>query len=168
LSFGNALRACLRQDPDVILVGEMRDHETISIALTAAETGHLVFSTLHTVGAAATINRIIDIFPPNQQQQIAVQLAMTLQAVISQQLLTRVDGQGRVVAIEVMIVNAAVRNMIREGKVHQVNNVIQTNASRGMQTMDDALVELFKKGLVSKADILERCVDIDYVKKLLL
>ena len=92
------------------------DHETISIALTAAETGHLVFSTLHTVGAAATINRIIDIFPPNQQQQIAVQLAMTLQAVISQQLLTRVDGQGRVVAIEVMIVNAAVRNMIREGK----------------------------------------------------
>lgn len=168
LSFGNALRACLRQDPDVILVGEMRDHETISIALTAAETGHLVFSTLHTVGAATTINRIIDIFPPNQQQQIAVQLAMTLQAVISQQLLTRVDGQGRVVAIEVMIVNAAVRNMIREGKVHQVNNVIQTNASRGMQTMDDALVELFKKGLVSKADILERCVDIDYVKKLLL
>jgi twitching motility protein PilT len=168
LSFGNALRACLRQDPDVILVGEMRDHETISIALTAAETGHLVFSTLHTVGAAATINRIIDIFPPNQQQQIAVQLAMTLQAVISQQLLTRVDGQGRVVAIEVMIVNAAVRNMIREGKVHQVNNVIQTNASRGMQTMDDALVELFKKGLVSKADILERCVDKDYVKKLLL
>ena len=168
LSFGNALRACLRQDPDVILVGEMRDHETISIALTAAETGHLVFSTLHTVGAAATINRIIDIFPPNQQQQIAVQLAMTLQAVISQQLLTRVDGQGRVVAIEVMIVNAAVRNMIREGKVHQVNNVIQTNASRGMQTMDDALVELFKKGLVSKADILERCVDMDYVKKLLL
>lgn len=168
LSFGNALRACLRQDPDVILVGEMRDHETISIALTAAETGHLVFSTLHTVGAAATINRIIDIFPPNQQQQIAVQLAMTLQAVISQQLLTRVDGQGRVAAIEVMIVNAAVRNMIREGKVHQVNNVIQTNASRGMQTMDDALVELFKKGLVSKSDILERCVDIDYVKKLLL
>ena len=168
LSFGNALRACLRQDPDVILVGEMRDHETISIALTAAETGHLVFSTLHTVGAAATINRIIDIFPPNQQQQIAVQLAMTLQAVISQQLLTRVDGQGRVVAIEVMIVNAAVRNMIREGKVHQVNNVIQTNASRGMQTMDDALVELFKKGLVSKSDILERCVDKDYVKKLLL
>lgn len=168
LSFGNALRACLRQDPDVILVGEMRDHETISIALTAAETGHLVFSTLHTVGAAATINRIIDIFPPNQQQQIAVQMAMTLQAVISQQLLTRTDGKGRVAAIEVMIVNAAVRNMIREGKVHQVNNVIQTNSSKGMQTMDDALVDLYKKGLVSKADILERCVDLDYVRKLLL
>lgn len=168
LSFGNALRACLRQDPDVILVGEMRDHETISIALTAAETGHLVFSTLHTVGAAATINRIIDIFPPNQQQQIAVQMAMTLQAVISQQLLTRTDGKGRVAAIEVMIVNAAVRNMIREGKVHQVNNVIQTNSSKGMQTMDDALVDLYKKSLVSKADILERCVDLDYVRKLLL
>lgn len=168
LNFSNALRASLRQDPDVILVGEMRDYETISIALTAAETGHLVFSTLHTVGAAATVDRIIDIFPPNQQQQIRFQLAMTLQAVISQQLLTRSDGQGRVAAIEVMIVNAAVRNMIRESKAHQINNVIQTNASKGMRTMDDALVELYRHSLIKKDDVMERCVDTDYVKKILL
>lgn len=168
LNFSNALRACLRQDPDVILVGEMRDHETISIALTAAETGHLVFSTLHTVGAAATVDRVIDIFPPNQQQQIRFQLAMTLQAVISQQLLTRIDGQGRVAAIEVMIANAAVRNMIRESKAHQINNVIQTNASKGMRTMDDALVDLYKLGKISRDDALERSVDMDYVRKLLL
>lgn len=168
LSFSNALRACLRQDPDVILVGEMRDYETISIALTAAETGHLVFSTLHTVGAAATVDRIIDIFPPGQQQQIRYQLAMTLQAVISQQLLTRNDGHGRVAAIEVMIANAAVRNLIRESKAHQINNVIQTNASKGMRTMDDALVDLYKQGKINRDDALERSIDMDYVKKLLL
>lgn len=168
LNFSNALRASLRQDPDVILVGEMRDHETISIALTAAETGHLVFSTLHTVGAAATVDRIIDIFPPNQQQQIRYQLAMTLQAVISQQLLIRSDGQGRVAAIEVMISNPAIRNMIRESKAHQINNVIQTNASSGMKTMDDALVELYRQGHVNKEDVMERSIDADYVKKMLL
>lgn len=168
LNFSNALRASLRQDPDVILVGEMRDHETISIALTAAETGHLVFSTLHTVGAAATVDRIIDIFSPNQQQQIRYQLAMTLQAVISQQLLIRSDGHGRVAAIEVMISNPAIRNMIRESKAHQINNIIKTNASSGMKTMDDALVELYRQGHVNKEDVMERSIDADYVKKMLI
>ncbi len=164
LNFSNALRASLRQDPDIILVGEMRDHDTISVALTAAETGHLVFSTLHTVGAAATINRVIDIFPPNQQEQIRFQLSMTLQAVISQQLITRADGQGRVAAFEIMITTPAIRNMIRESKIHQLNNVIQTNQSKGMQTMDDALINLYRKGLITKEDTLERCVDADYLK----
>ena len=165
INFTNALRACLRQDPDVILVGEMRDHETISIALTAAETGHLVFSTVHTVGAAETINRIIDIFPPNQQQQIRFQLAMTLQAVVSQQLLTRADENGRVVAVELMLANPAIRNMIREEKVHQMANVIQTNQSKGMQTMDDSLIDLYKRSLITREDTLAHCVDLDYVKK---
>lgn len=165
LNFSNALRASLRQDPDVILVGEMRDHDTISVALTAAETGHLVLSTLHTVGAAPTINRVIDIFPPNQQDQIRFQLSMTLQAVISQQLITRKDERGRAAAFEVMIANPAVRNMIREGKVHQINNVIQTNASKGMKTMDDALLDLYNKALIERQDVFERCVDIDYVRK---
>jgi twitching motility protein PilT len=164
LNFSNALRACLRQDPDVILVGEMRDFDTISVALTAAETGHLVFSTLHTVGASATVDRIIDAFPPNQQQQIRIQLAMTLQAVISQQLLVRSDGKGRVAAVEVMMVNNAVRNLIREAKVHQLNNVIQTNASQGMRTMDDALIELYRNGSITREDALERCVNPEYMK----
>ncbi len=167
LNFSNALRGSLRQDPDVILVGEMRDHDTISVALTAAETGHLVLSTLHTVGAAATVNRIIDIFPPNQQDQIRFQLSMTLQAVISQQLLTRTDGMGRAAAFEVMVANPAIRNMIRESKVHQLNNVIQTHSSKGMKTMDDALISLYRKGLINKEDIFERCVDLEYVRKLI-
>lgn len=166
LNFSNALRGSLRQDPDVILVGEMRDHDTISVALTAAETGHLVLSTLHTVGAAATVNRIIDIFPPNQQDQIRFQLSMTLQAVISQQLITRSDGMGRAAAFEIMLANPAIRNMIRESKVHQINNVIQTNASKGMRTMDDALINLYRKGLINKEDVFERCVDLDYVRKI--
>lgn len=164
LNFSNALRASLRQDPDVIFVGEMRDHDTMSVALTAAETGHLVFSTLHTVGAAATINRIIDIFPPNQQDQIRFQLSMTLQAVISQQLLTKRDGMGRVAAFEVMVVNPAIRNMIRESKVHQLNHVIQTGLSKGMKTMDDALIDLYKKSYIDKEDVYERCLDRDYVR----
>ena len=167
LNFGNALRASLRQDPDVILVGEMRDFDTISIALTAAETGHLVFSTLHTVGAAATIDRIIDVFPPNQQQQIRIQLAMVLQGVISQQLLTNANQNGRVAAIEVMLANTAVRNMIRESKVHQLNSVIQTNAKSGMRTMDDALCDLYKRGLITREDTLEHCVDMEYIKKII-
>ncbi|NLJ90367.1 MAG: type IV pilus twitching motility protein PilT [Clostridiales bacterium] len=165
-NFSNALRASLRQDPDVILVGEMRDHDTISVALTAAETGHLVFSTLHTVGAAATVNRIIDIFPSSQQEQIRYQLSMTLQAVISQQLITRTDGMGRVAAFEVMVANPAIRNMIRESKIHQINNVLQTNVAKGMKTMDDALINLYRKGLISKTDVLERCVDLDYIRNL--
>jgi len=168
LNFSNALRASLRQDPDVILVGEMRDFETISIALTAAETGHLVFSTLHTIGAAKTIDRIIDVFPPNQQQQIRVQLAMTLQGVISQQLLTNVDKSGRVAAVEIMLVNPAIRNIIREGKVHQINNVIQTNAKSGMRMMDDSLCDLCRRGHITREDALGHCVDLDNMKRILI
>ncbi len=164
LSFGNALRASLREDPDVILVGEMRDHETISIALTAAETGHLVFSTLHTVGAASTVDRIIDVFPPEQQQQIRVQLAMTLQGIVSQQLLETRNQEGRVAAIEVMLANMAVRNNIREGKSHQMNNIIQTNARLGMSLMDDSLYELCRNGMISREDAYQRCVDMDYMR----
>lgn len=167
LSFANALRASLRQDPDIILVGEMRDYETISIALTAAETGHLVLSTLHTVGAAHTIDRIIDVFPPNQQQQVRVQLSMTLQGVISQQLLTTVSGKGRVAAVEVMVANAAIRNLIREGKGQQITSTIQTNSKSGMKTMDDALADLFMRGLISRDDAIQRAVDVDYMRKLL-
>ncbi len=158
-SFANALRACLRQDPDVILVGEMRDFETISIALTAAETGHLVLSTLHTIGAAATIDRIVDIFPPSQQGQIKVQLASTLQAVISQQLLKRADKPGRVVATEVLVVNNAIRNMIREGKNHLINNSIKTGFMNGMMLMDDSLMKLHKEGKITQQQLLDFCVD---------
>ncbi len=168
LNFSNALRACLRQDPDVILVGEMRDFETISIALTAAETGHLVLSTLHTVGAASTIDRVIDVFPPHQQLQIRVQLALTLQGIISQQLLTKADSSGRVAALEIMVVNPAVRHLIREGKVYQLNNIIQTNAKSGMRMMDDSLADLYKKGLITREDALGHCVEYDYLNKILL
>jgi twitching motility protein PilT len=143
----------------VILVGEMRDFETISIALTAAETGHLVLSTLHTIGAASTIDRIVDIFPPNQQAQIKVQLAATLQAVISQQLLKRCDKPGRVVATEVLVVNNAIRNMIREGKNHLINNSIKTGAMNGMMLMDDSLMKLYKNGMITQQQLLEFCVD---------
>lgn len=168
ISFTNALRASLRQDPDVILVGEMRDHETISIALTAAETGHLVFSTLHTIGAASTVDRIIDVFPAHQQSQVRIQLAMTLQGVVSQQLLTRADQNGRAAAIEVMIANTAVRNIIREGKVHQLNNIIQMNGKIGMRTMDDALCDLYKRGLITREDAFDHCIEIDYMKKMVI
>ena len=148
-SYLQAIKAALRQSPDVILVGEMRDIETISIALTAAETGHLMLSTLHTMGAAATIDRIIDIFPASQQQQIRVQLAMSLQAVVSQQLLPTVD-KGLAAAFEVMICTTAVSNMIREGKLHQINSTIHTSGDVGMQTMDSSLVTLVKKGVITK------------------
>lgn len=147
--YAAALRAALRQDPDVILVGEMRDLETISIAVTAAETGHLVFSTLHTIGAANTIDRIIDVFPPGQQQQIRTQLADVLECVVSQQLLPRADGSGRVAAMEVMISNPAIRNHIREGKTFQIPTVMQTNRKNGMKTMDDALYDLYLDGKIT-------------------
>ncbi|MEA4895318.1 MAG: type IV pilus twitching motility protein PilT [Oscillospiraceae bacterium] len=150
LSYSAALRAALRQDPDVILVGEMRDLETIATAVTAAETGHLVFSTLHTNGAANTIDRIIDVFPPHQQQQIRTQLADVLQCVISQQLLPRKDGRGRVAAFEVMLANNAIRNHIREAKTYQIPTVMQTSGKLGMKTMDDALYDLYNKGMVSE------------------
>ncbi len=150
LSFPNALRAALRQDPDVILVGEMRDMETISIAVTAAETGHLVFSTLHTTGAANTIDRVIDVFPPHQQQQVRIQLADVLEGVISQQLLPRSTGYGRVAAFEVMISNSAIRNNIREGKTYQIPSLMLTGASQGMKTMDDAIFNLYQTGEITK------------------
>jgi len=149
-NYSTALRAALRQDPDVILVGEMRDLETIATAVTAAETGHLVFSTLHTNGVANTVDRIIDVFPPHQQQQIRTQLADVLQCVVSQQLLPRWDGQGRVAAFEVLLATNAVRNHIREAKTYQIPTVMQTSAKLGMRTMDDALFELWSRGLISE------------------
>ncbi|MBR6896705.1 MAG: type IV pilus twitching motility protein PilT [Lachnospiraceae bacterium] len=142
-SFAGALRASLREDPDVILVGEMRDLETISTAITAAETGHLVFSTLHTIGAASTIDRIIDVFPPYQQQQIRVQLANVLECVISQQLMPLADGTGRVAAFEVMHASPAIKNLIRESKIHMIPAMVQTSRRQGMITMDDAIYDLF-------------------------
>ncbi|WRS26456.1 PilT/PilU family type 4a pilus ATPase [Oscillospiraceae bacterium MB08-C2-2] len=146
-SYVRALRASLRQSPDVILLGEMRDYETINVAMTAAETGHLVLSSLHTVGAANTIDRVIDAFPPNQQHQIRIQLSMVLQAVISQQLIPTADR--RVVpAFEIMVVNSAIRNMIRESKIHQIDTVIHSSAGQGMVTMDTSLLELYKQGQI--------------------
>jgi twitching motility protein PilT len=148
-SFAEALRAALRQDPDVILVGEMRDLETISTALTAAETGHLVLATLHTQDAPQTIDRVIDVFPPHQQQQIRVMLAAALQGVVSQQLLPTADGRGRVAAVEVLLPTPAVRNLIREGKTHQLYSAIQTGGDHGMQTMDASLVDLVQRGRIT-------------------
>ena len=148
MSYAQALRAALRQDPDVILVGEMRDLETISTAITAAETGHLVFSTLHTNSAADAIDRAIDVFPPHQQQQIRVQLSGVLEGVIAQQLLPKIE-KGRAAAFEVLIANAAVRNLIREGKAFQIPSIIQTSKKEGMQTMDDCILQLFHSGQVS-------------------
>jgi twitching motility protein PilT len=149
-SFGAALRAALREDPDVILVGEMRDLETISTALTAAETGHLVFATLHTQDAAQTIDRVIDVFPPQQQNQVRVQLAVTLQGIISQTLLPTADGAGRCVACEVMIPTPGVRNLIREAKAHQIPSAIQTGGVVGMQSMDASLATLVRAGTITK------------------
>ena len=164
-SFANSLRAALRQDPDVILVGEMRDLETISIALTAAETGHLVLSTLHTIGAAKTIDRIIDVFPPHQQQQVRIQFSSVIQAIISQQLLPKADESGRVAAFEVMIANTAIRNLIREEKIHQIDTAIQTGAKYQMQTMDNSLLDLYKKGLITKEIALMQAINQENIKK---
>lgn len=157
-SFENALRAVLREDPDVILVGEMRDLETISAALTLAETGHLVFGTLHTRNCAQTIDRVIDVFPPHQQAQIRVQLANTLEAVISQLLLPMTNG-GRVAAHEVMVATSAIRNLIREGKSHQIGTLLETGQDLGMQPMDRALVELHRHGLVTLEEARNRATD---------
>jgi len=158
-SFANALRHVLRHDPDVILVGEMRDVESIAIALTAAETGHLVLSTLHTQTASHTINRIVDVFQDYRREQVRQQLANTLRAVISQQLIPTVDESGRVMAVEIMRDTMAIRNMIREGKEHQLYSVIQTSRSMGMQTMDQALAELYSKGKINKETAIEYCTD---------
>ena len=147
-SFANALRSALREDPDVILVGEMRDLETISLALTAAETGHLVFATLHTMNAPKTIDRVIDVFPPQQQQQIRVMFAEAIAAVISQILFKKKEGQGRLAALEIMIASPAIRNLIREGKTHQISSIIQTSQKIGMQNMDQTLKNLVMNGKI--------------------
>ena len=156
-SFANALKHVLRQDPDIILVGELQDLETISIALTAAETGHLVFATLHTQDAPQTVDRVIDVFPTNQQQQIRVQLAGALQGVVCQQLVPTADGNGRVVGVEIMMATPAIRNLIRDGKTHQVYSAMQAGGRHGMQTMDQSLADLVRRGYISYDKALERC-----------
>lgn len=158
-SFSDALRAGLREDPDVILVGEMRDPETIAIAVTAAETGHLVLTTLHTSSAAQTVERIIDVFPPHQQQQIRVQLAATIQGVISQTLLKRADNTGRIAATEILIGTPAVRNLIREGKTHQLNSMIQTGGQYGMQSLDSTLRKMIQDGTILMKEALAQNIN---------
>lgn len=160
-SYANALRSALREDPNVILVGEMRDYETISVAITAAETGHLVLSTLHTIGAASTVDRVIDVFPAHQQQQIRIQLANVLEAVISQQLIPSIDGKSREAAFEVMRVNHAIRNLIREGKTHQIMTHMQTGMKQGMITMDEAITQLYRAGKISKKEAIEFAQDVN-------
>ncbi|MGR6836438.1 type IV pilus twitching motility protein PilT [Syntrophomonas erecta] len=157
-SFALALRAAMRQDPDVIMVGEMRDLETISTAITAAETGHLVLATLHSGSAAQTIERIVDVFPPHQQQHVRIQLANCLQGIISQQLVPRIDGKGRIVAAEVLVANTAIKNLIRENKVHQIYSAIQTGSTSGMVTMEKSLTRLYQKGLISLEEAKKRAV----------
>ncbi|MGM0368444.1 MAG: type IV pilus twitching motility protein PilT [Actinomycetota bacterium] len=166
-SFANALKYVLREDPDIILVGEMRDLETISSALTAAETGHLVFSTLHTQDAPQTIDRIIDIFPTHQQQQIRVQLAGTLKAIMVQQLLPASDHNGRVPAVELMFATGAIRNMIREMKSHQIYSAIQSGGRRGMVTMDRSLANLYRQGKISKDLALEKSHNLEEMKRMI-
>ncbi|MDX6379998.1 MAG: twitching motility protein PilT [Rubrobacteraceae bacterium] len=166
-SFAQALKHVLRQDPDVILVGEMRDLETISLAISAAETGHLVFGTLHTQDAPQTVDRIIDVFPSHQQSQIRTQLANALQGVVTQTLLPRRDGKGRVVACEILVPTPGVRNLIREGKNHQIYSAMQTGSKYGMQTMDAALVELVRKGAISREEAEKRSSNPDELNRLI-
>ncbi|MGH2999773.1 MAG: type IV pilus twitching motility protein PilT, partial [Gaiellaceae bacterium] len=156
LGFGEALKAALRQDPDIILVGEMRDMETISTALTAAETGHLVFATLHTQSAPSTIDRIIDVFPAEQQEQVRIMIANSLQGIVTQTLLPTADGGGRVAALEILLPDDAVRNLIRQAKIEQVYSIMQTNTSRGMQTMEQALADLTLRRVVNVEDAFEK------------
>lgn len=163
-NYANALRAALREDPDVILVGEMRDFETISVAITAAETGHLVLSTLHTIGAASTVDRMIDVFPPHQQQQIRVQLANVIEAVISQQLIPNIEGNGREAVFEILHANHAVRNLIREGKSHQLTSVMQTNRKLGMITMDEAIIQKYQEGRISREMAIQFAQDSDMMQ----
>lgn len=163
-SYVVALRAALRQAPDVILLGEMRDYETIKTAITAAETGHLVISTLHTIGAANTIDRIIDSFAPNQQQQIRIQLSTLLVAIVSQQLLPTVDGR-EIPAFEIVFLDRAIRNMIRETKTHQIDSVIRSSADEGMVSMDDSLLELYRQKLISRETLLIHCTSADMMER---
>jgi twitching motility protein PilT len=156
ISFAEALRGALRQDPDVILLGEMRDLETIATALTAAETGHLVFATLHTQDAPSTVDRLIDVFPAAQQEQIRVQIASTLQAIVTQTLVPTIDGAGRVPAVEILYPDDAVRNLIRQAKVEQIYSIMQTGTQRGMQTLEQALVDLVARGKISQDTAIAR------------
>ncbi len=164
VSYVSALRSALRESPDVILLGEMRDHETIEVAMTAAETGELLFSTLHTTGAANTVDRIIDVFPASQQQQVRIQLSMVLQAVISQQLVPTVDG-GQTVAFEIMYTNPAIKNLIREAKTHQIDAAIQSGAAQGMRTMDNSLLQLFQQGRITRETALTYCIHHEALEK---
>jgi twitching motility protein PilT len=165
--FGIALKAALREDPDVILVGEMRDLETISTALTAAETGHLVFATLHTQSTAQTVDRIIDVFPPHQQQQVRMQLSVALQGIVTQQLLPTADGSARIVGCEVLVPTPAIRNLIREGKTHQIYSALQTSGAVGMQTMDAHLAQLVRAGTITRALAEQRASVPEELKRLL-
>ncbi len=165
-SFAGALRSCLREDPDVVLIGEMRDLETISSAITIAETGHLVLATLHTNSASQSVDRMIDVFPPHQQQQIRVQLSVILQGICSQRLVPTIGG-GRIPAAEILLVNSAVRNIIREGKTHQLDTVIQTGADQGMQSMDRALVNLIHSGTITYEEAKSYALDIHELDRLM-
>jgi twitching motility protein PilT len=167
LDFAVALKAALREDPDVILVGEMRDLETISTALTAAETGHLVFATLHTQSTAQTVDRIIDVFPPHQQQQVRMQLSIALQGIVTQQLLPTADGSARIVACEVLVPTPAIRNLIREGKTHQIYSALQTSGAMGMQTMDSHLAQLVRMGKITRSLAEQRASVPEELKRLL-
>lgn len=166
-SFAAALKSALREDPDVILVGEMRDHETMALAVTAAETGHLVFATLHTNSASQTVDRIVDVFPPGQQEQIRIQLSNNLEGVIVQQLLRRANQPGRVCALEIMTASPAIRNLIREGKSHQINSMIQISTKEGMQTMDQCLRDLYAKGQITYDDAVTRAMQPEELKKMI-
>lgn len=159
ISYANGLNAALLEDPDVIMVGEMRDTETIAEALIAAENGHLVFSSLHTIGAAATIERLIDVFPPERQQQVRVQLSLVLEAIISQQLIPDMEGNGQVAAYEIMYMTPAIKNLIKEGKTHQMVSLIQTGRKQGMQTMDDAIFDLYSERKITAEKALEFAQD---------
>jgi twitching motility protein PilT len=165
-SFANALKHSLREDPDVILVGEMRDLETISTAITAAETGHLVMSTVHTANAPQTIDRIIDVFPPHQQEQIRFQLSLVLEGVLSQLLIPRASGRGRIASIEIMIATDAIRNLVREGKTEQIPSYMQTGRQLEMQTMDQALQELVRNGIITLEEALLRCTKPEELKRM--
>ncbi|HLV80903.1 MAG TPA: ATPase, T2SS/T4P/T4SS family, partial [Chthonomonadaceae bacterium] len=166
-SFANALRAALREDPDVILVGEMRDLETMQNAVSAAETGHLVFATLHTNSAATSVERIVDSFPSGQQEQVRLQLSNNLQAILCQTLIPRLNQPGRVCAIEIMRASPAIRNLIREAKAHQITSMIQTSANLGMQTMDQCLRDLYVRGLISFEDAMNRAMNPAELEKMI-
>jgi len=167
LAFSNALRAALREDPDVILVGEMRDLETMQMAVSAAETGHLVFATLHTNSAATSVERIVDSFPPGQQEQVRLQLSNNLQAILCQQLLPRANQPGRICAMEIMTASPAIRNLIRENKAHQITSMIQTSANLGMQTMDQSLRDLYVRGLITYETAMERAMNPPELEKMI-